>query len=378
MSKRGRSLGRLILLAALAGTCILAAAAGLLAGAVPDAFASLGSADPNHAPFERAFLAGYLLINSPRLDQPAGHIREQVEFSVEPGSSAAEVAARLAELNVVNDPTLLQRYLRYRGLDRSIEAGRYLLSGAMTPKEIARQLRSASSQRTALTVPEGWRNEQIAEAVEALDVGIPPEAFLNAAQGRPDSYSFSPQLPNEGDLEGFLFPDTYFVDQDTSAVELVLTMLDNFETKVTPDLRRGFEQQGLSLYEAVTLASIVEREAVVADERPLIASVFLNRLLREMRLDADPTVQYALGRQPDGSWWKQGLTHDDLALDSPYNTYVYPGLPPGPIANPGLASLEAVARPAESSFLYFRAACDGSGRHQFAVTFEEHVANECP
>lgn len=378
MSKRGRSFRRLILLAAFAGTCLLAAAAGLLAGALPDAFARLGPADPGHDPAERAFLSGYLLINNERLDQPAGPRREPVEVVVEPGTSAAEVAARLAELDVLDDPTLLQRYLRYRGLDKGIEAGRYVLDGGMTPKEIARQLQSASAQPTALTVPEGWRSEQISDAIDAMDIGITREAFLEAARGRPDGYSFSSELPAEGGLEGFLFPDTYFVDQETGPVELVIAMLDNFEAKVTPDLRRGFDQRGLSLYEAVTLASIVEREAIVAEERPLIASVFLNRLALDMRLDADPTVQYALGRQADGSWWKQGLTRDDLAVDSAYNTYVHPGLPPGPIANPGLASLEAVARPEESAFLYFRAACDGSGRHQFAVTFEEHIANECP
>lgn len=378
MPKHKRSCRRVFLLAALAGVCVLAAAGGLLAGIVPDAFARLGSPAPDHDPMERAYLTGYLLLNSARLDRPAGPQQEAVELVVASGMSAAEVAGQLAELGVVADPVLLQRYLRYRGLDKGIEAGRYLLDGGMTTREIARELQSASAQPLALTVPEGWRSEQIAEVVAGLEVGISQQAFLEAASGRPDGYSFSAQLPTEGGLEGFLFPDTYFLDPDTSAIELVLTMLDNFEAKVTPDLLHGFEQQGLTVYGAVTLASIVEREAVVADERALIASVFLNRLELDMRLDADPTVQYALGRQANGSWWKQGLTHADLALDSPYNTYLYPGLPPGPIANPGLASLQAVAQPAESAFLYFRAACDGSGRHQFAVTFEEHVANECP
>jgi UPF0755 protein len=127
----------------------------------------------------------------------------------------------------------------------------------------------------------------------------------------------------------------------------------------------------------VTLASIVEREAAVAEEMPQIASVFLNRLALGMKLDADPTVQFALGRQPDGGWWKAGLTFADLEIDSPFNTYRFAGLPPGPIANPGLASLEAVAQPTETVYLFFRAACDGSGRHLFAVTFEEHQANAC-
>lgn len=378
MSKRTRSLGRVALFIILAGACVVAAAGGVLAGAVPDALGRLGTPDPTLQPLERAYLTGYLLWNIGRLDMPAGTGQEPVELEVEPGMTAGEALTRLAQLGVVEDTTLLDRYLRYRGLDRGIEAGRYVLSGAMSHRELARALQSASTEVVSLTVPEGWRAQQIAEEIESLGVGITEEEFMTAAQGRPDAYSFSSELPAEGGLEGFLFPDTYFLDQDSGAVDVVQAMLDNFESKFTPDLRRGFEGQGLSLYEAVTLASIVEREAIVAEERPRIASVFLNRLALGMNLEADPTVQYALGRQPDGTWWKAGLTQADLAIPSPYNTYLNPGLPPTPIANPGLASLEAVARPAETAFLYFRAACDGSGRHQFAVTFEEHVANACP
>lgn len=378
MSRRARSLRRVLLLIVLAGACVVASATGVLAGAVPDALGRLGTPDPSLQPLERAYLTGYLLLNIGRLDMPAGTRLEPVELEVEPGMTAGEALSRLAELGVVEDTALLGRYLRYRGLDKAIEAGSYVLSGSMSHRELAQQLQSASAEAVSLTVPEGWRAEQIAQEVASLEVGIRAEDFMAAAQARPDAYSFSAELPSEGGLEGFLFPDTYFLDQDSSAVGVVEAMLDNFESKLTPDLRRGFEEQGLSLYEAVTLASIVEREAVVADERPRIASVFLNRLVLGMHLDADPTVQYALGRQPDGTWWKRGLTQADLAVDSPYNTYLYPGLPPTPIANPGLPSLEAVARPSDTSFLYFRAACDGSGRHQFAVTFEEQVANACP
>jgi UPF0755 protein len=168
------------------------------------------------------------------------------------------------------------------------------------------------------------------------------------------------------------------MDNDTSSQELVRLMLGNFETKVTAELKAGFESQGLSIHEAVTLASIIEREAVVAEERPHIAGVFLNRLELGMKLETDPTVQYALGLQPGGNWWKANLTTIDLQIDSPYNTYLYPGLPPGPIANPGLSSLQAIALPLQTEDLYFRATCDGSGRHLFAPTFEEHLQNACP
>jgi UPF0755 protein len=154
-------------------------------------------------------------------------------------------------------------------------------------------------------------------------------------------------------------------------------MVANMEARLSQDLLQGFQDQGLTPFEAITLASIVEREAVVPSERPLIASVFLNRLNLGIPLQADPTVQFALGRSPDG-WWKRSLSADDLQFDSRYNTYLYGGLPPGPIAGPGLASLQSVASPAETGYLFFRAACDDSGRHLFATTFEEHVANACP
>jgi UPF0755 protein len=205
-----------------------------------------------------------------------------------------------------------------------------------------------------------------------------PQQVLEAARSGTLPSSLTAELPDPARLEGFLFPDTYHLTQDSHPSELVAAMLETFDRRVDPEIRAGFAQQGLSLHQAVTLASIVEREAIVTDERPMIASVFLNRLAQGIKLDADPTVQYAIGQQPDGAWWKTGLSLDDLQIDSPYNTYLYAGLPPAPISNPGLASLRAVAFPESSPYLYFRAACDGSGRHTFAETFDQHVLNACP
>ena len=162
-----------------------------------------------------------------------------------------------------------------------------------------------------------------------------------------------------------------------TANDVVRLMVDNLEARLDPRLLAGFQASGLTPFQAVTLASIVEREAALPSERPLIASVFLNRLALEIPLQADPTVQFALGRQPDGGWWKASLTEVDLSISSRYNTYVYSGLPPGPIANPGLDSLRSVADPAETPYLFFRTDCEGSGGHVFATTFEEHLQNEC-
>jgi UPF0755 protein len=153
----------------------------------------------------------------------------------------------------------------------------------------------------------------------------------------------------------------------------------NFEAHLTSELKNGFENQGFDLCQAITLASIIQREAIVAEEMPLIASVFNNRLNSGNMLESDPTVQYALGYNPkQNTWWTNPLSLEDLQQESLYNTYLYAGLPPGPISNPGLNALQAVAFPAQTSYYYFRSACDGSGRHTFALTFAEHLANECP
>lgn len=376
--RRSKTLRRLLLLLVLIGFCLGAALFGLMAGFIPDQIANLGRPASGLRPHEQVFLTSYLLLHRTELTSPAKPGLEQVELLVLEGSNASQVAAQLVELGVIDDPELLINYLHYRGLDRGIEAGSYLLSGSMSVVDIAQELQRATPEQNLFTIPEGWRAGQIVQALSQTGRDELALQFREAAAGRPDGYSFSASLPSQGGLEGFLFPDSYQLLPETTGVQLALAMLDNFEARVSDDLRAGFDSQGLTLYQGVTLASIVEREAVVADERARIASVFLNRLALGMKLDADPTVQYALGQQPDGSWWKAALTRSDLELDSPYNTYLYPGLPPSPIANPGLASLQAVAFPEATTFLYFRAACDGSGRHNFAVTFEEHVANACP
>jgi len=365
----------------LLGVVLFCLATALLLGALvllPAAAAELGPAASGLGAPQRTLLQAYLILQAAALDRPAGTDPTAHVIDVAEGEMAASVIDRLAQAGVVRNPGLLRAFLRYRGLDVGVQAGRYTLNGAMTIRELADALQHARPDEMRLTIPEGWRLEQIAQALPYDALAMDPEAFLKAAHRIPEGYSFSDQIPSESSLEGFLFPDTYSLKTEMSAEDLLTSLLDNFERRVDEAMRAGFFRQGLSLYQAVTLASIVEREAIVAQERPLIASVFLNRLRQDMRLEADPTVQYLLGRQPDGGWWKAPLSAEDLALDSPYNTYLVTGLPPGPIANPGLDSLRAVADPQDTDFFYFRAACDGSGEHLFARTFDEHLQNACP
>jgi UPF0755 protein len=217
--------------------------------------------------------------------------------------------------------------------------------------------------------------EEIAASLPTSGLSITPEEFLSLTQAPHSEFDF---LAGANSIEGFLFPDSYIFPRNTSVTELTDAFVRNFALHLSVDMTNGFEQQGLTVYQAVTLASIVEREAIQDEEKPIIASVYLNRLRIGMKLEADPTVQYALGYNfGQGTWWTNPLSLDNLRYDSPFNTYLYEGYPPAPIANPSLEALQAVAFPSETPYYFFRARCDGSGYHSFAVTFEEHLANGC-
>jgi UPF0755 protein len=241
--------------------------------------------------------------------------------------------------------------------------------------DIAHKLQDATPEQVTFVILPGWRMEEIALSLSTSGLDITSDGFLAAAHFAPPGLDF---LSVSASTEGFLYPDTYILPRDITANGLVNEFLRNFSLHLTVDLREGFSRQGLDVYQAVTLASIVQREAVVPDERAQIASVFYNRLRSGMKLDTDPTVQYALGyNQAQSTWWTNPLSEADLQFDSPYNTYLYAGLPPGPIDNPSLSALQAVAFPADTPYYYFRARCDGSGLHNFAITFEEHLQNSC-
>lgn len=338
---------------------------------------------------ERLYLQTYLATHSRDLQAPAGiGDNTNLIFSVAPGQTAPQIAANLAAEGLLtpdNENTFLN-YLRFYGLDLALEAGQFALSPALTIPELAGALTQTTSPEVALTFLEGWRLEEIARYLEQVrPAKIDPAVFLGIVRLQIPfdltRYDFMASVVNDPSLpslEGFLYPDTYRVPTDADAAYLVDLMLRTFGERVTPSLRQSFGSQGLTVYQAVTLASIVEREAVLIEEQPVIASVYLNRLNQGMKLDADPTVQFALGYDaPGDAWWKTPLSLDDLQFDSPYNTYLYGGLPPGPIANPGLSALAAIADPASSNFLFFVAACNGlkPGSHLFSVTYAEHLVN---
>ncbi len=311
------------------------------------------------------------------LTQPSNLNGAEQPFTIAAGESADSVANHLHEAGMIRDAEAFRSYLIYSGLDTSIQAGQYQLSTSMSALDIAHKLQDATPEQVTFVVLPGWRLEEVAGSLPTSGLQITPDAFLNATKTLPQGFDF---FTGASSVEGFLFPDSYIFSRKlSSADEMIGMMVRNFAAHLTPDLRSGFEKQGLSVYQAVTLASLVERESVHEEEQPLIASVYLNRLKIGMKLDADPTVQYAIGYNPlQQTWWTNPLSLLDLEINSVYNTYRYAGLPPTPISNPSLGALRAVAFPAETRYYYFRAKCDGSGFHEFSETFNEHLQKECP
>lgn len=326
---------------------------------------------------EKALLGLYLRTKGDMVTQPvAPDDPTEVTFVVRPGQSLLGVSQSLAEMNLVADAEVFRRFVQYAGFDEDIQAGAYLLRRDMTMEQIMLQLQRGLLPTATVTIPEGWRAEQIARELEKQGV-TSADAFLELVQAGSEDWPFLVDRPagSARGLEGFLFPDTYQFPRNTTPETVIEIMLRNFDWRFSGEMRQAAEERGLTVFEVVTLASIVEREAAVAEERPIIASVFWNRLEVGMALQADPTVQYALGCDPEtGECWQQ-LSREQLnAVQSPYNTYLHPGLPPGPICNPGLASIRAVLEPAETNYLYFVAIKDG--KHVFSETYEEHLQQD--
>lgn len=330
----------------------------------------LGLRGSDLSDLDSAARKAYINTRRSELDRPAGEDDTPVTFRVEPGETGRDVADRLHEMGLIRDSRLFRYYLSEEGL--TIEAGEYTLKQAMTPRQIIQALQRGLANEVALTVPEGRRLEEVADL--AAQAGINRDEFVALATTGAFDFDFLRERPAGATLEGYLFPDTYRLPQDATARDLIERMLANFEARVTPEMRARAAAQGRTLYQVVVLAAIVEREAALAEERPTIASVYLNRLDNGIKLDADPTIQYALGRA--GDWWPQITAEQYTSVDSPWNTYLYPGLPPSPIASPGLGAIQAVLAPADTPYLFFMRDCDADdGRHLFAATQEEHLAN---
>jgi UPF0755 protein len=302
-----------------------------------------------------------------RLDSPyRGYTAAEQYVEVPSGLGTNAIGKLLVDAGVVRDLTTWRLAVWRSGQATALKAGEYRFTDALSPAGVVARIARGDVYLRSITFPEGLTIRQMAALYEEAGLGTARD-FIAAAGEEPLVSAFDPAARN---LEGYLFPDTYALPRRASARDLVKRMVARFESVMTPELRQAAADRGLSVRQAVTLASLVEKETAASDERPLVAAVYHNRLRQRIGLQCDPTVIYALElRGP----FNGNLTRADLAIDSPYNTYRYRGLPPGPIAAPGRLSLEAAVRPAAVDYLYFVSRNDGS--HAFASTLGEHNRN---
>lgn len=288
-----------------------------------------------------------------------------VTVTVKQGMSTQAIGELLYEKGLIRNVLLFRLVARLDGLESSLQAGEYSFSQAMAVKEIIGKLARGETAYKQFTIPEGYTIDQIAALLEKNRLASAAKFKEYAAGYAPYDY-ISPAADAKYKAEGFVFPDTYRVAAGTGEEALVKMMVAQFNAKFTPAMRQRAAELGLSVREVIILASLVEKEAQVAAERPVIAGVFLSRLKVGMPLQSCATIQYILG------YPKPELTVQDTELPSPYNTYQRMGLPPGPIASPGLAAIQAVLNPADTGYLYFVANKDGS--HVFSRSYDEHLA----
>ncbi len=291
---------------------------------------------------------------------PPTSSEEIVNFEVPVGSSSQTIAKRLVEQNLIRSEYAFRLIVKHRGTGKRLRAGTYTLQRNMALWHIVDEFEKGQVNLVCWTVPEGLTVSAIAELWETTGYGA-AAAFREAAESECLLEQFGLQ---DKSVEGYLFPNTYKFAKGTTAEQAVEMMLEEFKQRWTEKFDEDAQNLGLTQHEVVTLASVIEKEAQVKSERPRIAGVFHNRLKKKWRLQADPTVLYALGNP------KRLLTRADLKVDSPYNTYAHRGLPPGPIANPGIGSIIAALRPEKTDYFYFVAI--GEGKHHFSKTLSEH------
>jgi UPF0755 protein len=302
-----------------------------------------------------------------RVQRPFRGYTESERFvTISPGLGVSAIGRRLLDAGIVSDRVTYRLAVRLRRAERSLKAGEYRFSKAESALDVVARLARGDVYLVPITFPEGLTIAAMADLFAQRGLGT-REAFRAAARNIGLVRAFDARA---SDLEGYLFPDTYRLPRQTTAGDLVAQMVARFEEVFGPGQRERAKAAGWTVREAVTIASLVEKETARAEERPIVAAVYANRVRRNMGMQADPTVIYALAR---AGRYTGNLTRADLRFDSPYNTYRYAGLPPGPIASPGRASLEAVLAPAEVPYLYFVSRNDGS--HVFATTLAEHNRN---
>ena len=337
-----------------------------------------GAPDPSIGFYKTLTLYTKLYFSGDDLLVSQDKLMEELYFEITPGETVGQISYRLSMQNLIKNPDIFNDYLIFKGYDRKIQSGYFLIAPGMNGIEIAEKLTNPVPDKVRFVILPGWRAEEIAAILPQSGMDISENEFLELVNN-PSPDLLPETLTGLNSLEGFLFPGEYLIGRGISTTELLQEFLNSFVENVNTDVIYAMEEKGLTLQQGITIASMVEREAVQISEMPQIASVFLNRFAIGMKFDSDPTVQYAVGYNLDqATWWTNPLSLQDLQIDSKFNTYVYNGIPPHPISNPSLNAINAVAFPAQTSYYYFRAKCDGSGFHNFSQTYEEHLDYACP
>ena len=296
------------------------------------------------------------------LHTPANPSSSKVRFVVPPGATFHEVADTLHRAGLIDSVTVFDLYARYKHLDRNVQAGAYELSRNLNMIQILEALQTAIPEEIFVTIPEGYTIKKTAAQLDQGGVIKGSDYTATAVAGQ-FNYDFLKDLPPGTSLEGFLFPDTYLIPRSGTAKQLITLQLDNFNKHWTDTRKAQAGQRRLNALQIVTIASMIEREARFDNDRPLVASVIYNRLQAGWMLDIDATVLYAKGV------WQSFVTLDDRKINSPYNTYLHTGLPPGPIANPGIKAIDATLQPAQTGYFFYLS--DPQGHNHYARTSEE-------
>lgn len=337
-----------------------------------------GQPDPALNFYKRFMYSTKLYFSNESLLADQNDLQEDHYFEILPGESVGQLAYRLKMNKLIVDSEIFKDFLIYKGYDRKVQSGFFRIEPDMNGIEIAEKITDPIPDKVLFIILPGWRAEEIADILPQSGLEIDPKEFLLLVSD-PSPDWLPDVLQGVSSLEGYLFPGEYLVDREINTIDFINLFLTRFLENINDDYLSILSAKGLSLNQAVTLASMVEREAVMTEEMPMIASVFLNRFNMGMKFDSDPTVQYAVGYNINqATWWTNPLSLKNLQFDSPFNTYLYNGLPPHAICNPSLSALRAIVTAPESPYFYFRAKCDGSGFHNFAQTYEEHLENSCP
>lgn len=317
-----------------------------------------------------AVIAGFIFYNY-QITAPMSRSSEIINFEIKNGEGASQISLNLYQRGLIRNQFYFEAYVWLHGLERNFIAGLHEVSAQLNIGEIVRKLTSPGDSEISITILEGWNNREIAGYLAENNL-INEEEFLNLIGKNlgqfVGEYDFLTDKPTSVDLEGYLFPDTYRVFKNATADEIVKKMLDNFDRKLDQEQRAEIKGQGKSIFEIITLASIIEKEVRAGEEMKMVADIFNKRLKQGIALQSDATVNYVTGKglvQP---------TSEDIAIDNPYNTYKYRGLPPGPIANPGLTAIKAAIYPTPNQYYYFLTTPDG--QVIYSKTYDEHLMNK--